>query len=108
MDGGRRSREAGCRNLAAPALSVTLPLTVGSGHQADVTGIGVERPRSGRLAMADADLPSLSHGHLVSDSAPRVSRRGESHPPALAEPDMSLALIIGGYLAFIAAVLIVS
>ncbi|MGZ6588911.1 MAG: hypothetical protein ACXVHX_32110, partial [Solirubrobacteraceae bacterium] len=28
---------------------------------------GVKKPRSGRLATADADLPSLSYGHLVGD-----------------------------------------
>ena len=28
----------------------------------------VEEPRSDRLAMADADLPSLSYAHLVGDS----------------------------------------
>ena len=35
---------------------------------------GVEEPRSGRLATADADLPSLSYGHLVGDSTGPASR----------------------------------
>jgi hypothetical protein len=40
----------------------------------------VKEPRSGRLATADADLPSLSHGHHVGDStsllgADRKTRR---------------------------------
>jgi hypothetical protein len=36
---------------------------VRSGHDFAVAASGVEEPRSGRLATADADLPSLSHGH---------------------------------------------
>ena len=48
----------------------------------------VKQPRSGRLATADADPPSLSHGHLVGDStgpgrrALRVSRRPGADAPA--------------------------
>ena len=49
-----------------------------SGHNGVDTGTaapGVRQPPSVRLATADADLPSLSHGHLVGDST-RPAWRG--------------------------------
>jgi hypothetical protein len=66
-----------------------LPIAHRSGSRAAVAGVGVEEPRSGRLATADADLPSLSYGHLVGDSTGPTSRASRicvgSHPrrPAL-------------------------
>jgi hypothetical protein len=54
------------------ARAPALPNLQRSGHQAAVTPVGVEEPRSVRLATADADLPSLSYGHLVGDG--RVPR----------------------------------
>ena len=61
----------------------TRSLQARSGHRRDVTGIGVQEPRSGRLAMADADLPSLSHRHLVGDCTgpAQRGRQGSSHMP---------------------------
>src|SRR5439155_15549826 len=99
---GRRSNRGGPRRvvligllesckraMGLPALAPALPNLQRSGHRAAVTPVGVEEPRSGRLATADADLPSLSYGHLVGDStgpaqrgkqgASRAPRRRASH-----------------------------
>jgi hypothetical protein len=60
--------------------STALLIAVQSGHGVDVTGIGVEEPRSGQLATADPDLPSLSYGHLVGDSTgPLRGRQVSDH-----------------------------
>jgi hypothetical protein len=60
--------------MGLPALAPALPNLQRSGHRAAVTPVGVEEPRSGRLATADADLPSLSYGHLVGDSTGPAQR----------------------------------
>ena len=43
----------------------------------------MKQPRSGGLPTADADLPSLSHGHLVGDSTgpPLRGKEGRHLPP---------------------------
>jgi hypothetical protein len=50
--------------------------------QGVVGNAGVKQPHSGRLATADAELPSLSYGHLVGDSIDPAS--GEIRAPLLA------------------------
>src|SRR5205085_5536383 len=62
-----------------------------SNHHLGMTPIAVEEPRSGRLGTADADLPSLSYGHLVGDSTDPAQRGKEKRPcrlrgPAFASP----------------------
>jgi ABC-type Fe3+/spermidine/putrescine transport system ATPase subunit len=64
-------RASGCSHEIRP-VRVTL---VRSGRHAGVTQIGVEQPHSARLATADADLPSLSDGHLVADATTSRNER---------------------------------
>ena len=62
------------------------------GHRSQMSASGVHEPRSGRLAMADADLPSFSYGHLVGDvtcvllSADCASRRRSRSTSARCQP----------------------
>jgi hypothetical protein len=58
-------------------------------HGAGVTARGVEQPRAGRLEMADADLPSLSRGHLVGDST-GPAKRGKQGPSQMPIPQRTL------------------
>ena len=62
-------------------LSIATASREESGHDARVAGAGVEEPRSGRLATAGADLPSLSYGHLLGDST-GPARRGKGDSAA--------------------------
>jgi hypothetical protein len=63
-------------NPIARSPSSMLLLPAQSGRGVAVTAAGVEEPCSGRLATADADLPSLSYGHLVGDSTGPAPRGG--------------------------------
>jgi hypothetical protein len=84
---------AGCRSAARAVMrapSTGSLLLVLRGHSAGATASGVEEPHSGRLATADADLPSLSYGHLVGDSA-GPARRGQESGPASQRPATSPA-----------------
>ena len=67
---------AASTTAAASPLSTRLLDLVPSGHDFAVAASGVEEPHSGRLATADADLPSLSYGHLLGDST-GPARRGQ-------------------------------
>ena len=51
-----------------------------TGHRGAVTPSGVEEPRSGRVATADADLPSLSYG--ISSATPQALLGAGNEPMA--------------------------
>ena len=51
-----------------------LLLSDGMPREIHVTASRVKEPRASRLATADADLPSLSYGHLVGDSMGSATR----------------------------------
>jgi hypothetical protein len=83
MTSSPRPRPAGCRSVGNAVTRVARSRRlhlVRSGHRAGVTRVGVEEPHSGRLATADTDLPSLSYGHLVGDSAGPAQRAGCATP----------------------------
>jgi hypothetical protein len=60
----------------ARGTTLGLPVLVQTGHDDDVATVGVKEQRLGPPATPDADLPSWSYGHLVSDST-RPAMRGE-------------------------------
>ena len=59
-----------------PGAKAKPPTLLRTGHLTAAADLGVQQQHSARLATADADLPSLSDGHLVADATSSRKARG--------------------------------